>query len=158
MKSFLWAIAAAALTLSLSLPASADNLDPATAKRLHDYVLSMDKIRAMQAATDELNKAAATDPSLLKVSDNQANAPTLAVSIAQLKANTRVIVFYQRHGLSADDVCLIPFVLIDVGMVTQYPNLAKGFSDRVSPAQIAFYKQHAGEMSKMTWLTSSGSK
>jgi hypothetical protein len=150
--------AAVALALSFSLPALADSLDPATAKRLHDYVLSMDKIRAMQAATDELNKAAASDPSLLKVSGNQANAPTLAVSIAQLKANTRVIAFYQRHGLSADDVCMIPFVLIDAGMATQYPNVGKSLSDRVSSAQLAFYKQHADEMSKMTWLTGGDSK
>jgi hypothetical protein len=44
---------------------------------------------------------------------------------------------------------------MDAGMCVAYPSAAPTLSDRVSSAQIAFYKQHQADLKKMSWLSSS---
>jgi hypothetical protein len=71
---------------------------------------------------------------------------------ARLNAMPQAMAIYRKHGLSAHDVVVMPFALMDAGMCVSYPSAAPKLADRVSPAQIAFYKQHQGEMKKISWL------
>ena len=150
MKLFVRA-AFAALVLLAAQPACAagSDLDPASAKALHDYALSMDKINAMQAATDEGRANAALMKSLKSVGDDS---KSIAEMEAKLSANGPAMALYRKHGLSAHDVVVMPFVLMDAGMAAQYPSAAGKLSDRMSPAQVAFYKQHQTELKNMSWL------
>jgi len=58
---------------------------------------------------------------------------------------------FSKHGLTAHDVVVMPFALMDAGMCVLYPSAAPKLADRVSPAQVAFYKQHQAELKKVTW-------
>ncbi len=149
MKSFA-RVAFAAFGLLVAQPALAgSDLDPASAGALKSYTLSMDKVKAMQDATDEGKKNAALMKSLKSVGDDS---KSIAQMEAKLSANAPAMALYRKHGLSAHDVVVMPFVLMDAGMAVQYPSAAGKLSDRMSPAQIAFYKQHQTELKNMSWL------
>jgi hypothetical protein len=146
---FVRAAFAASLLLAAQPALAASDLDPASAKALHDYTLSMDKINAMQAAMDEGKKDAAASKSLKSANDDS---KSLAESEAKLNAMPQVMAIFRKHGLSAHDVVVMPLVLMDAGMAVQYPSAAAKLSDRMSPAQVAFYKQHQAEIKKIRWL------
>jgi hypothetical protein len=150
MKILVKLAGAAALVLGVLLPAQAGALSPADAKALHDYTLSMDKVKAMQAAQDDIGK----DPSLKNQSLN--GAQSIAQMEAMIGGNPRLVAIYTRHGLSAADVVLMPFVLMSAGTAAQYPTAAAKLSDRTSPAQIAFFKTHETELKATKWLYGSG--
>lgn len=64
MKSLSKLACAALFVLVSGTAYAAGDLAPADKKAMHDYTLSMDKVKAMQAAMDEFNAAAAKDPTL----------------------------------------------------------------------------------------------
>ena len=79
-----------------------------------------------------------------------------AKSIAQMEANVKAmpgaLAIFTRHGLTAHDAVVMPLALMDAGVCVAYPTAAAKLGDRVSPAQIAFYKQHQAELKKLRWL------
>jgi hypothetical protein len=150
MRSFHRVAAIAALSYCLCAPAMAGgDMDAASLKALHDYTLSMDKVTAMQAAMDELEK----NPGIVKKTKNiGGDSKTVAEMEGRLGAVPEAMALYRKHGLSAHDVVVMPFALMDAGMVVAYPSAAAKLADRVSPSQVAFYKQHQGELKKFSWL------
>jgi len=130
--------------------AAAGGLLPEDLQRLHDYALSMDKVKAMQAAVDEAK------PTQQKMTEQGRGIDRNAHSLTEMEANLKAIpplyVAYTRHGLTAEDAVLMLFVLMDAGMVAAYPSAAAKFATRTSPAQIAFYKEHEQELKAMPWL------
>lgn len=144
---------AAALLLSASTTVLAKSADisPADLAQLKSYTLSMDKISAMQAAMDDAKKSGMDQ----KMTSSNDNAQSLAQMEANMKAMPGAMAIFSKHGLSAHDVVVMPFALMDAGMCVAYPSAAPKLADRVSPAQIAFYKQHQAELKKMAWLSGS---
>jgi hypothetical protein len=71
---------------------------------------------------------------------------------SRLNAMPQAAAIYKKHGLTAHDAVVMPFVLMDAGMAVAYPSAAAKLSDRMSPAQVAFYKQHQAELKKVKWL------
>jgi hypothetical protein len=141
----------AAVLMSISVPAlsKGGDLSPTDLSALKGYTLSMDKINAMQAAMDEAKKNTALSQGMKSVGDDS---KSIAEMEARLNAMPQAMAIYRKHGLSAHDVVVMPFALMDAGMCVSYPSAAPKLADRVSPAQIAFYKQHQGEMKKISWL------
>jgi hypothetical protein len=146
MNSAAGLIFAGALLLAQSALAAGD-MDAASLNALKSYTLSMDKVNAMQAATDEM-KSAPGGQKLKSVGD----AKTLAEMESRLNAMPQAAAIYKKHGLTAHDAVVMPFVLMDAGMAVAYPSAAAKLSDRMSPAQVAFYKQHQAELKKVKWL------
>ena len=142
------AILAALISISPACAASGD-LDPASAKALRDYTLSMDKVNAMQATMDDAKKDPAASRHMQHSGDSS---KTLAESEAKLAADPQAVALFRKHGLTVHDVVVMPFVLMDAGMAVQYPSAAAKLSDRMSPAQVAFYKAHQAELKKQSWL------
>jgi len=144
---------AAALVLSVStaLLAKGADISPADLAQLKSYTLSMDKITAMQAAMDDAKKSGMDK----KMTSSNDNAQSLAQMEANMKAMPGAMAIFSKHGLSAHDVVVMPLALMDAGMCVTYPSAAPKLSDRVSPAQIAFYKQHQAELKKVAWLSGS---
>ena len=151
MRKFFASACAAAIVSCLAWPAAAagDDLSPTDLNALKSYTLSMDKINAMQAAMDDAKKV----PALM---EKQKSAGDDAKSIAEMEARVnampQAIAIYRKHGLSAHDAVVMPFVLMDAGMAVSYPSAAAKLSDRTAPAQVAFYKQHQAELKKVRWL------
>ncbi len=114
----------------------------------------MDNTKAMQAAVDDFKKGGGRrsrpEQAGKSIGDNS---KPLAEMEAKRAAGPRMFAIYRKHGLTAEDVVLMPFVLLDAGMAVAYPSAAAKLADRTSPAQIAFYKQHQAELKKMSWLS-----
>jgi hypothetical protein len=128
------------------------DLSAADYKALHDYTLSMDKIRAMQAAMDELKQMMKSDPSLNKLNDETDDSKNLAELEAKLNSVPKLAAVYRKHGLTAADAVLMPLTLMSASVALQYPSAAVKLSAQTSPAQIAFVKAHGAELKKMSWL------
>lgn len=139
---------AGALFVAQPALAAKNDLSPADLAALKSYSLSMDKVNAMGAAMDELSKMPAG-----KQQHNIGNDSKSVTDMeAKLNAMPQVMAVYRKHGLSAHDVAVMPFALMDAGMAVAYPQVATKLSDRISPAQVAFYKQHQAELKKVKWL------
>jgi hypothetical protein len=136
------------LTVSTAVCAKGSDMSPADLNALKSYSLSMDKVKAMQAAMDEAEKGG-MDQKMHGVGDD---AKTIAEMEAKFRAMPAAMAIFVKHGLSAHDAVVMPFALMDAGMCVLYPSAAPKLADRVSPAQIAFYKQHKAELDKMKWL------
>jgi len=144
-------VAFAVSVLALSSPAAArGDLSPADLAALKTYALSMDKVNAMQAAMDEAKKMPAMAG---KMRGTGSDAKTIAEMEARIAAMPQAMALYRKHGLSAHDAVVMPFVLMDAGMCVLYPTAAPKLADRTSPAQIAFYKQHQAELKKIRWVS-----
>lgn len=138
-------------TLLFAQSALAGDMDAASLNALKSYTLSMDKVNAMQAAMDEAKKMPGASQS-----GSGSGAKTVAQMEARLNAMPQTMAIYRKHGLTAHDAVVMPFVLMDAGMAVAYPVAAAKLSDRMSPAHLAFYKQHQTELKKVKWLNGGG--
>ncbi len=147
-------LAGTALALLLAVPAFADSdLSPADKKAMHDYTLSMDKVKGMGAVLDDFKKMEKSDPSLEKQAHNVGDtSKSIAEMEAKVASNPKMMAVYRAHGLSPADAVLMPFVLMYAGMIVQYPSAGAKLSDETSPAQIAFFKQNEKALKATAWL------
>ena len=148
-KSVIATLFAAALTATSPAFAKGGDLDAASLNALKSYNLSMDKINAMGEAYADLAKVPGLKDRSGHIGDN---AKTMAEMEAHLAAVPEAMAIFRKHGLSAHDAVVMPFALMDAGMVVAYPSAAASLADRTSPAQIAFYKAHEAELKKIRWL------
>lgn len=142
---------AALAALVLSAPAAlskGEDMSPADLNALKSYSLSMEK--AMQAAMDEASKVPVMEKQMRGVGDD---AKSIAEMEAKLSALPQAVALYKKHGLSAHDAVVMPLALMDAAMCVLYPSAAPKLADRVSSAQVIFYKQHKAELDKMKWLS-----
>lgn len=143
-------VALAASLLFLAQPALAgSDMSAADLNALKSYTLSMDKVNAMQAAINDAKGNAALQKGMKSVGGDS---KSIADMESKLNAMPQAMAIYRKHGLSAHDVAVMPFVLMDAGMCVLYPTAAPKLADRTSPAQVAFYKQHQAELKKVSWL------
>jgi hypothetical protein len=119
------------------LPIAAQAPDDAVMKA---YVLDLGKVKGYLSGGEALAAARKTDPTVAADMRalEEAGAETVAQGRAALKARPRVFGFFQKAGLTLDDVVLIPRVLLAAGMAAEFPAAAGA----ASPAQIAFVKQN----------------
>lgn len=152
-----WKNLAAAVVLAFGFAGAAqagNDLSPADSKAMHDYTLSMDKVKAMGAAMDDFQKLSKTNPALAQQAKSVGDTSnSLAEMEAKVKGNPQLMAVYAHRGLSAEDAVVMPFVLMYAGMCVQYPSAAAGLAQQTSPAQIAFYKAHQGELKTQAWLS-----
>ncbi len=141
--------AAVALSFVGTAQAKSDDVSPADSKAMHDYVLSMDKIKAMGAAVDEFKAHPGMQAQAKAVGDSS---KSIAEMEAKVQGNPQLMAVYSHHGLNAADAVVMPFVLMYAGMCVQYPTMAASLAEQTSPAQIAFYKAHQAELKNLKWM------
>lgn len=141
------------------LPAIAAEMhDPAGEKAMHDYVLTMPKVKAYDAASSAAMAAMKSDPSLKAEADKSGNEPdkTFADIKAKFMHHPRLAAFYARQGLTVDDAVLVPLTLMGACTVAQYPQIAAKMADTVSPGQIAFCKQNMATLKTLKFFSGGG--
>lgn len=128
-------------------PAAAQASDDAVMKA---YVLDAAKVNGYLSAGEALVAARKADRTVAADMRAMAEASTdtLAQTRAQFKARPRIFEFFQKTGLSLEDVVLIPRVLLAAGVAAQFPSAA-GIA---SPAQVAFVKQHPAVLTRFEKL------
>jgi hypothetical protein len=140
--------------LTLSVPAFAGgDLSPADKKAMHDYVLSMPKVQAMGAVLNDFKRMEKADPSLEKQTHGaDGDSKSIAEMEAKVASNSKMMAVYKAHGLTSADAVIMPFVLMYVGMIAEYPSAGAKLSDETSPQQIAFFKQNEKVLKATAWL------
>jgi hypothetical protein len=114
------------------------------------YVLELAKVNGYLtggealAAARKTDRTVATDFSAMQEADTD----TVAQARAALKARPRVFGFFQKAGLSVDDVVLIPRVLLAAAIAAEFPAAAGA----ASAAQIAFVKQNRAAVERFQKL------
>ena len=128
--------------------AAAENGDPAGAKVLHAYVLTMDKVKRFDAATRAFEAAAKGDKGLQADGRSMSTEPqlTFADIVSKFRRHSRVYAFYEKQQLSPLDAAALPLVLSYACMANRYPQIAAKVADHTSAAQIAFCKMHMSEI------------
>ena len=144
MKHIIVAALALAFLCAAAPASAAGDISPADQKMLHDYTLAMDKVKGLDAAMADCEKAgpAVAEEAKSIGSDSQ----SLTEMKTKLAAHPTILAIYSKHGLTADDAVLLPFVLMSAGIAAQYPDAAKELADQTSPAQIASMKAHEAEL------------
>ncbi|HEY3639274.1 MAG TPA: hypothetical protein VGK90_14090 [Rhizomicrobium sp.] len=154
MKYILAAVCAAVfVSTCTAIAASVD--DPAGDKALHDYVLTMDKVKQYEAASTATAAAAASDPSIKAESDKMATEPekTFADVLVKLDRHARLYAFFAKQGLSKTDAVALPIALMDACSAVEYPQIAAKLASRISQSQIAFCKAHQPELKSMKFFS-----
>jgi hypothetical protein len=139
---------AALLALLIGAPAMAGE-DPQGDKIMHDYVLTMPKVKAYDAAVVALYAAQKQDPAFKAESDAMTKEPsdTVAQLRDKMDRHPRVLGYFQKQGLTRDDAALLPFVLLDACSAAQDPQPTEDPS--ISPQQIAFCKTNQAELQSL---------
>ena len=153
MKSILLATAA---VLLLATPAFADAIDnDPSVHVMHDYVLTMPKLKAYDAAYTALNTAAKTDKSLQAdiAKASAENDQTIAQTIAKMDHFPRVYAFFQKQGLTKAEASLLPLIVMDACMVAQYPTAQATMTKEVAPGQAVFCKTNMAAIKGMHFFS-----
>ena len=145
----------AALCLLGAASAHAAPDDAAGDKQIHDYVLTMDKVKAYEAADANLQAAANSNAMLRNERWQMSREPdaTPADLIAKFDRHPNIFIFYSKRGLSTADAALIPIALMSACSAAQSPALAQGMAGTVSPQQIEFCKANMSELQSMPILS-----
>lgn len=144
---------AALLAVLIGAPAMAGE-DPAGDKIMHDYVLTMPKVKAYDAAVVAIYDAEKQDPAFKAESDAMTKEPsdTVAQLRGKMDRHPRIMGYFQKQGLTLDDAALLPFVLLDACSAAQDPHPAQDPS--ISPQQIAFCKANQAELQGLRMFSS----
>jgi hypothetical protein len=159
MSEILRAGAVIAALLLAAMPArAAGQVSSVDDKMLHDYVLTMSKVKAYEKATESMMAPSKTDPSLKTEGDKASDEPdkTFTDIEAKFAHHPRLYAFYAKQGLSMDDAILLPLSLMGACTVVQYPQIAAKMADSVSPAQIAFCKQNMATLKSTKFFNHGG--
>lgn len=158
MKRICLAVAASFAVFVAAQAHAAKDDDPAGAKALHDYTLTMDKVKRYGAAAESWQAAGATDPSLRAEGEKMNDEPdrTLADVEAKFDRHPRVYAFFAKEGLSKLDAAALPLALMDAMTVVQMPQIGPKMADRVSDAQLTFCKTHMAELKAMKFMNMGG--
>ena len=143
------------LGLFCAPPAFAAGMDATSLKQMHDYVLTMPKVQAYEAAYTALTAAAKADASLK--ADYQAaseeKTKTLADEIAKMTHHPRVYAYFSKQGLSKEDAVILPMALMGGCMVAQYPSAAAKLAAQTSAQQGDFCKQNMAAVNKLHFVS-----
>ncbi|HEX4534859.1 MAG TPA: hypothetical protein VH000_11555 [Rhizomicrobium sp.] len=148
LHSLLAALAMMAGTCAFAAPVPDS---PADDTAVHDYVLTMDKVKAYEAADADLQAAARSSNALRGEIRQMAHEPdaTSADLIAKFDKHPEIFAFYSKQGLSKADAALIPVTLLPACSAAQSPELAAGMSGLVAPQQVDFCKANMSELQSM---------
>src|SRR5581483_9252799 len=126
-------------------PAFAADMDPASLKQMHDYVITMPKVQAFETAYQTLMAAAKSDAALNAdyQSASTEKTKTLADEVAKMGRHPRVYAFFAKQGLSKEDAVILPMALMGGCMVAQYPAAAAKLAAQTSAQQGDFCKQNS---------------
>lgn len=144
---------AAAALLGI-LVAAARAGDPASEPSLRDYLPTMAKARAFDAAEAQAAAALKKDPTLAAEADAAGDeaGDTASALRAKFDRHPRLYAFFAAQGLSKDDAVLLPLTLMNACSVAQMPSLQAKMADVVSPQQVAFCKAHLAELQKLKFF------
>lgn len=126
---------------------------------IHDYILTMDKVRNYAAVGKKLQVAASADPvmaaEMKKVEDT--DVPNVEKA-ALIEKSPHTAAFLKANGMIARDFVLIPMTVITAGIALSGQD-GKGKPPAfVNPANIQFVREHRGELEKLDLFGSSDTK
>jgi len=125
-------------------------------KELYGYVLTMDKVKKLGAATHEMQDAAKKHPDLDR--GNGGDAKDLKDMVAKLQKYPEVVSILSRNGLSAREYAIGFFTLLQASMAVgfkksgTYKEYPPQMLQLVSRQNLDFVDQHFDEIKKLTYM------
>jgi hypothetical protein len=148
-------VLAAAIALCAT-PALADQIDnDPSVHIMHDYVLTMPKLKAYDVAYGALTTAAKSDKGLQAdvAKASAENDQTIAQTIGKMDHFPRVYAFFQKQGLTKTEASLLPLIVMDACVVAQYPTAQAGMAKEVAPGQAVFCKANMAAIKGMHFFS-----
>jgi hypothetical protein len=148
-------VLAAAIALCAT-PALADQIDnDPSVHIMHDYVLTMPKLKAYDVAYGALITAAKSDKGLQAdvAKASAENDQTIAQTIGKMDHFPRVYAFFQKQGLTKTEASLLPLIVMDACVVAQYPTAQAGMAKEVAPGQAVFCKANMAAIKGMHFFS-----
>jgi hypothetical protein len=140
-----------ALLIAFSPAARAADFSPADNAAIRAYVLTAAKVNGFIEGTTALARAKNTDPALaMELEGIDADLGSLAQLRAEVNAHPRILAYYQRQGLSADDMVLLPIVMVYAAIAAEFP---EGAGNMVAPAQVNFVRANKPLMDRLAAAT-----
>ncbi len=124
-------------------------------KELYGYVLTMDKVKKIGAATHEMQDAAKKHPELDR---NGGDAKDLNEMVAKLQKFPEVTSILSRNGLSPREYAVGFFTLLQASMAVgmkksgAYKEYPPKMLQLVSKQNLDFVDQHFDEIKKLTYM------
>jgi hypothetical protein len=118
------------------------NGDPQGQETLRNYVLTMDKVKAYDTATQAFQAAVQSDQRLQAQANavSAAQQGTLADAVANFGRYPLIDTFYSKQGLSPLDAMVLPVAVSNACSAAAYPQAAAKLAGETSAAQIDFCK------------------
>ena len=128
---------AVAILVAFAAPLGHAQSSAAEKAQLKAYVLDAGKVNRYIAALNALAMAKGSDPAIGReyLQMETESTGTLANMKASASRHPRIMGFFQRQGLTADDAVMIPMVITMVSVAETVPSQ---MTDIVSPAQMNF--------------------
>ncbi|HEY3930141.1 MAG TPA: hypothetical protein VGL89_17345 [Candidatus Koribacter sp.] len=146
--------AAALMALVMAVPALAqkgsDDLSPEDTAAIHDYVLTMARVKVYQAASQDYEKGQ-HDPAMEAESKKvEANDVSLMSKVKMVETSCpRMNAWIKAHGMTAREFVVLPMTLMTAGLAQVAINQGGKPPAWVNPANIAFVKAHKDELDKL---------
>ncbi len=140
---FVLMIAACSLARAEDTPAD-------DAKEVKAYLLTMDKVNKLTAATKSLRKIAATDRSVCAVMapDEADQGKSLTDRAKKMEAaHPKVVPMLKAEGLTAREILVLTFAQMQAGMAVYVKSMGmKEVPMDVNPANVTFMEQNKKEL------------
>jgi hypothetical protein len=144
---------AALLAIGAARAQKSDANDP-DQKELHNYVLTMDKVKKIGSATHDMQEVARKHPELDRTSGDDAKG--LSDLAAKLQKYPEAVSILSRNGLTAREYAVGFFTLIQASMAVgfkksgAYKEYPPKMLQLVSRQNLDFVDQHFDEIRKLT--------
>jgi hypothetical protein len=147
-------VLAAALAITAAPACAKPDNDPGY-KLMHDYVLTLPKVKAYETAYGALTTAAKADAALKAevAAASGENDQTVAATIDKMTRHPRLYAFFQKQGLSKMEATLLPLILMDACTAAQYPTMVAQLADRMTQAQADFCKANMATIKTMHFFS-----
>jgi hypothetical protein len=126
-------------------------------KELYAYVLTMDKIQKLNAASKDLREWASKNPKAAELdNDNSLEKGSISESARALETKApEAVAILRKNGLTAREYMVLMFTLLQTSILVgakkagQMPEYTKEATALVNPANLTFVEQHWDELQKL---------
>jgi hypothetical protein len=117
---------------------------------IHDYVLTMDKVKAYAAFAQKAQAAAQADPALAAAMQ-KVNAADVSNTqkVAMMEKSPQVAAFFKASGITPHDFVFTPMTILTAGLGIAARDAKRQPPSYITAANMKFVRDHKAELDKL---------
>jgi hypothetical protein len=120
---------------------------------IHDYILTMDKIKAYSAFSQKAQSAAQADPALAAEMQKISEADVSNVDkVAMIEKAPHVSAYFKNNGMTPKDFVFTPMTALTAALAMAAEDAKKQPPNYINPVNIKFVRDHKAELEKMSLI------